>query len=55
MKRIIRKLEKMMTAAAFAEAGEHDAAREIMREKETRYDSRDTTRPPARPKNQLRA
>jgi len=54
MKKLIKKLENIMTATAFAEAGEHDTAREIMREEEKRYDKRDTTRPSARPNNQLR-
>ena len=32
MKKLIRKIEKLMVAATFAEAGEHETAREIMKE-----------------------
>jgi hypothetical protein len=32
MKKLLRKFETMMTAAAFAEAGEHETARQIMNE-----------------------
>lgn len=34
MKKLTKKLERLFTAAAFAEAGEHDTAREILREEE---------------------
>ncbi len=34
MKKLAKKLERLFTAAAFAEAGEHDTAREILREEE---------------------
>ncbi len=36
MKRLRKKLENIFTAAAFAEAGEFDTAREIMREPDSR-------------------
>jgi len=55
MKRLTKKLEKFMMAITFAEAGEHDTAREIMKEEEKRYDKRDTTRPSVRPQNRIRA
>lgn len=55
MKRLTNKLEKIMMAITFAEAGEHDTARKIMKEEEKRDDKRDTTRPAARPGNRLRA
>ena len=55
MKRLTKKLEKIMMAITFAEAGEHDTARTIMKEDEKRNDKRDTTRPAARPGNRLRA
>ncbi len=34
MKRLSEKLEKMMMAITFAEAGEHETARQIMKENE---------------------
>jgi hypothetical protein len=55
MKRLTKKLEKFMMAITFAEAGEHDTAREIMKEEEKRHDKRDTTRPSVRPQNRIRA
>ena len=35
MKSLEKKLERIFTAAAFAEAGEYDVAKVILREKET--------------------
>lgn len=35
MKKILKKLEDVYAAAAFAEAGEFEAAREIIRERKT--------------------
>ena len=55
MKRLAKKLEKMMMAITFAEAGEHDTARKIMEEEEKRHDKRDTTRPSVRPQPRIRA
>lgn len=54
MKGLARKLEKMFTAAAFAEAGEFDTARDILREDER---TRKTERisPAERPRKELRA
>ncbi len=51
MKRLFRRLENLMTAVTFAEAGEHETAREIMRED----DETDRTRPTKRPVETLRA
>jgi len=52
MKRIIQKLEKIYSAAAYAEEGEVEMAREIMRE-EKRTEKRDRTS--QRPRTQMRA
>ena len=49
MKRLARKIEKLMTAAAFAEAGEHETAREIEREEESIDDRENTDKDAARP------
>ena len=54
MKKLIRKVETLMAAATFAEAGEHETAREIMKE-EKRSDKRDDARPVQRPRPGLRA
>jgi hypothetical protein len=54
MKNLLRKLENIYSAVAFAEAGEFDTAREIMREEE-RIQKRDYVRPAERPRKQLRA
>lgn len=53
MKRLLKKIETMMVAATFAEAGEHEAARKIMKE-EKRSDKRDDARPTQRPRPGLR-
>ncbi len=52
MIKLLKKLEDVYAAAAFAEAGEHETAREIMRE-EKRTEKRDQITP--RPRIQLRA
>lgn len=52
MKRLMRKFEQIYAAVAFAEAGEADTAREIMRE-EKRDQKRE--RVIQRPRKQLRA
>ena len=48
MKRLLKKVETLMAAATFAEAGDHETAREIMKE-EKRSDKRDAARPTQRP------
>jgi len=52
MKKLLKKLETMYAAVAFAEAGEVETAREIMRD-EKRVQKRDQVSP--RPRKQLRA
>ncbi len=52
MKKLLKKLENIYAAVAFAEAGESDTAREIMRE-DKRVQKRDRVSP--RPRKQLRA
>jgi hypothetical protein len=49
--KISERIEKLMMAVAFAEAGEHETAREIMREEKTT----DRPRPTQRPDRTLRA
>lgn len=51
MKRLSAKLEKLMMAVTFAEAGEHETAREIMTEDE----KTDRTRPSKRADKTMRA
>jgi hypothetical protein len=51
MKTLSEKVEKLMMAVTFAEAGEHETAREIMREDERA----DRPRPSRRPDKTLRA
>jgi hypothetical protein len=51
MKRLSEKLEKLMMAVTFAEAGEHETAREIMREEE----KTGRIRPAKRPDKTMRA
>ncbi|MEK6527480.1 MAG: hypothetical protein AABZ36_01160 [Nitrospirota bacterium] len=52
MKKLIKKLETMYAAVAFAEAGQHETAREIMREEDR---ERKIERITPRPRTQLRA
>lgn len=54
MKKLTKKLERLFTAAAFAEAGEHDMAREILREDE-RPREIDRISPTVRGRKELRA
>ncbi|MEW6569936.1 MAG: hypothetical protein AB1390_01990 [Nitrospirota bacterium] len=54
MKKLIRKLERLFAAAAFAEAAEFDTAREILRE-EKRPRKAERVTPAARPRKELRA
>ncbi len=49
--KLSERIEKLMMAVAFAEAGEHETAREIMREEKTT----DRPRPTKRPDRTLRA
>ncbi len=55
MKNLFKKFETLMVAAAFAEEGEHETARQIMKEDEPRKTDRPTQyqRPSAR--KELRA
>ncbi|MBI4849154.1 MAG: hypothetical protein HY808_11365 [Nitrospirae bacterium] len=52
MKRLLRKLENIYAAAAYAEEGEHDTAREIMRDEEQKVDR---ITPTKRPRKEMRA
>ncbi len=52
MKNLLKKFEDIYSAVAFAEAGEHETARDILRE-EKRDQKRD--RPTSRSRKQLRA
>jgi hypothetical protein len=54
MKKLLRKLERLFAASAFAQAGEFDTAREILREEE-RPQKTDRVTPAARPRKELRA
>jgi hypothetical protein len=54
MKKLLKRLEDIYTAAAFAEAGEFDTAKDIMREEE-RPQKRDRITPTKRVREQLRA
>jgi hypothetical protein len=49
MKKLLKKVENLMVAATFAEAGEHETAEEILKE-EKRLEKRDATRPTQRPR-----
>ncbi len=52
MKNLMKKLENIYAAVAFAEAGEHETAKNLIRE-EKRIQKRDRITP--RPRKQLRA
>ena len=54
MKELIKKLDKIFVAATFAEAGEYDTARDILREDE-RPKKADRKTPTSRPRKELRA
>jgi hypothetical protein len=54
MKGLMKKLENIFVAATFAEAGEYDTARDILREDE-RPQKVDRTTPTSRPRKELRA
>jgi hypothetical protein len=54
MKKLARKLERIFSAATFAEAGEYETAKEILREGE-RSQKTDRVTPAARPRKELRA
>jgi hypothetical protein len=54
MKYLMTKLEKLFAAVSFAEAGEFDTAREILRE-EDRPQKTDRISPAGRPRKELRA
>jgi hypothetical protein len=54
MKKLLRKLERLFAASAFAQAGEFDTAREILREEE-RPQKTDRVTPTVRPRKELRA
>lgn len=48
MKTLMKKFETLMAAAAFAEEGEHEYARQILSEERTRMTDRPAERPSAR-------
>ena len=54
MKGLMKRLENMFVAATFAEAGEFETARDIMREDE-RPQKVDRTTPTSRPRKEMRA
>ncbi len=54
MKKLAKKLERLFSAVAFAEAGEFDTAREILREEE-RPQKVDRVSPTKRTRKELRA
>jgi len=54
MKKLLRKLERIFSAATFAEAGEYETAREILNEEE-RPQKTDRVTPAVRPRKELRA
>jgi hypothetical protein len=51
---LMKRLENMFVAATFAEAGEFDTARDILRE-DKRPQKLDRTSPSSRPRKELRA
>lgn len=55
MKQIMKKFERAMMAAAFAEAGEFDIARELLHEEKPRKTDRPTARKKADKRKELRA
>ncbi len=55
MKKLIEKFETLMAAAAFAEEGEHETARQIMREEQPRKTDRPAERKRPSARQQLRA
>ena len=54
MKGLMKRLENMFVAATFAEAGEFETAREMLRE-EKRPQKTDRINPSSRPRKELRA
>ena len=54
MKGLMKKLEDIFVAATFAEAGEYDTARDVLREDE-RLKKVDRKTPSSRPRKELRA
>lgn len=54
MKRLMQKLERIFVAATFAEAGEFETARDILRE-DKRLQKLDRTTPISRPRKEIRA
>lgn len=55
MKTLIKKLEKTMAAVAFAEAGEHETARQIMSEDRVRKSDRPSKRQRSTARKEMRA
>jgi hypothetical protein len=52
---LMKRLENMFVAATFAQAGEFDTARDIMREDKRRPQKVDRITPSSRPRKELRA
>ena len=55
MKKLTKRLERLFTAAAFAEAGDYETAREILSEKQERPREIDRISPTTRARKELRA
>jgi hypothetical protein len=53
MRRLTKKLENLFAAVSFAEAGEFETAREILRKEQTQKSDRPS--PTIRPRKELRA